>query len=223
MRIAATLVVLVLAGAAVFATVGGAARSDNPILTAVVGTNDGFDISLKDETGAAVRHLDPGTYTVLVHDRSALHNFHLIGPGMDKATSVFAVADVTWTVTLADGYYRFACDPHPEMKGDFTVGTGKRPPIALKSTVTAGQIPGLRDANDVRVAKLAAGRYVLTVVDRSKTDNFHLSGPGFDRATGLKFRGTVRWPLTLQQGTYRYWSDSHPKTRRALKVVAETG
>jgi plastocyanin len=59
-----------------------------------------------------------GTYTITVRDRSSIHNFHLIGPGVNKKTSVAAVQTTTWTVALKRGLYRFVCDPHATiMKG----------------------------------------------------------------------------------------------------------
>jgi hypothetical protein len=54
-----------------------AGRADTPALTAIVGTNDGFNITLNDASGKKVSRLAPGTYTVVVQDRSTLHNFHL--------------------------------------------------------------------------------------------------------------------------------------------------
>src|SRR5256714_318704 len=42
--------------------------ADNPVLEGTVGTNDAFVISLVDASGAKVTHLDPGTYTIVVHD-----------------------------------------------------------------------------------------------------------------------------------------------------------
>src|SRR3954451_14099028 len=96
------------------------AQAQSPVLTGVVGPD--FSITLSDSSGKAVSHLDPGTYTVQVQDKAAEHNFHLTGPGVDETTSVEAVTNVTWTVTLRDGTYRFMCDPHASlMAGSFTV------------------------------------------------------------------------------------------------------
>jgi plastocyanin len=196
----------------------GGARSDSLALTAVVGTNDGYDISLTDDTGAAVKTLAPGTYTVVVHDRSILHNFRIVGPGVDMATSVLGAGDFTWTVTLTDGYYRYFCDPHvPEMHGDFVVGSGARP---LTATVLAGKAPVVRDAFGLLVTSSVAGRFALTVRDLARSENFRLSGPGVNRATAIPYRGTVRWVLTLAPGRYTYRSDAHPNLRRALSLRA---
>ncbi|MBC7645050.1 MAG: cupredoxin domain-containing protein [Thermoleophilia bacterium] len=63
-----------------------------------------------------------GKYTITVHDKSAAHNFHLTGPGVNKKTTVAEVATKTWKVTLKKGTYRFVCDAHADtMKGSFKV------------------------------------------------------------------------------------------------------
>ena len=53
-----------------------------------------------------------GTYTITIHDRASIHDFHLTGPGVNKATSVQAVSTTKWTVKLKKGTYHFVCDPH---------------------------------------------------------------------------------------------------------------
>src|SRR4051812_21791880 len=83
-----------------------------------------FTITLKDAScgGPNVAQLDPGTYDIVVHDNSTIHNFHLSGPGgVDMATTIpetTAQGGVTWTLTLVGGSYKFQCDAHPlSMKG----------------------------------------------------------------------------------------------------------
>ncbi len=66
----------------------------------------GFTITMNKKTVKA------GTYVITIHDRSSIHNFHLTGPGINKATSVQAVGTKKWTVKLKKGTYRFVCDPH---------------------------------------------------------------------------------------------------------------
>lgn len=79
-------------------------------LTATVGP--GFTIKMSAKTAKR------GVYKITVRDLSNIHNFHLIGPGVNKKTSVAAVKTVVWTVTLKKGTYRFICDPHATtMKG----------------------------------------------------------------------------------------------------------
>ena len=96
------------AALAVPGLVSAAMRSNT--LTATDGP--GFTITLNKKTVPA------GTYTIVVHDKSNIHNFHLIGPGVNKLTSTPWVGTKTWTVTLKKGSYRFVCDPHAAiMKG----------------------------------------------------------------------------------------------------------
>ena len=112
------LVALAVTGAVIAVPVAQAHQSATT-LTAVVGP--GFNISLK-KGSAKVTKLPAGTYTIKVADKSNIHNFRLKGPGVNKATSVGAVTNATWKVTLKKGKYTFVCDPHAAvMKGSFTV------------------------------------------------------------------------------------------------------
>src|SRR5687768_11790257 len=80
-------------------------------LNATVGP--GFTIFVRHADGRNVTQLDAGEYRIVVDDRSAEHNFHLSGAGVNMATEVEAVGIVTWDVTFADAQvYRFVCDPH---------------------------------------------------------------------------------------------------------------
>lgn len=69
-----------------------------------------------------------------------------------------------------------------------------------------------------RVGTLAAGAYTVVISDRTKVDNFHLTGPGVSRRTGVAAKGTVRWKVRLQPGTYRYRSDAHAPLSRTFRV-----
>lgn len=100
-----------------------AAEAQTPTLFGEVGLNDAFTITLEDASGNAITSLAPGRYTIQVKDLSPIHNFHLTGPGVDMRTPVDARGTYVWTVTLAEGSYRFQCDPHPTMEGEFTVAT----------------------------------------------------------------------------------------------------
>jgi hypothetical protein len=87
----------------------------------LVGTaGPGFTITLK-KSGTKVTKLKAGKYSITINDRSSSHNFHLIGPGVNKKTSVGGTGKTTWTVTFQKGKtYRFRCDPHAStMKGSF--------------------------------------------------------------------------------------------------------
>jgi hypothetical protein len=218
-----SLALVAAAAALVFALPGGARPAQNA-LTGTVGP--GYNISLVDESGNPVTHLDPGTYTITVKDQAAIHNFDLTGPGVSQATDIEFVGTVTWTVTFTDGIYRFMCDAHPtQMKGQFAVGTATLPTPKPKPTAKklAGSVgPGariaLRNASGARVSHLKPGAYVLTVTDRSKADNFHLRGKGANVATGVAFTGKKTWKLRLRKGAYRYFSDRHPALKGSFRV-----
>jgi plastocyanin len=65
---------------------------------------------------------NPGRYTVQIRDCSPIHDFHLLGPGVNKKTSVQNTGGATWTVRLRQGRYRYRCDPHRAiMHGRFSV------------------------------------------------------------------------------------------------------
>ena len=81
-------------------------------------TGPGFEIEVSQKTVKA------GTYTLDVEDKSDMHNFHLIGPGVDEeVTDVPFVGEKSVRVTLEPGTYTYQCDPHAAngMKGTFTV------------------------------------------------------------------------------------------------------
>src|SRR5918911_3114956 len=60
-----------------------------------------------------------------------------------------------------------------------------------------------------KVKKLKHGKYLIVVADKSNIHNFHLTGPGINKKTGVGFKGIVKWKLTLKKGTYRYVCDPH--------------
>ena len=106
--------------AAVALATAATSSAATPKLTGVVGP--GFTITLK--SGAkVVKTLKAGTYTIAVSDRASIHDFHLFGPGVSKATTVPFVGKATWTVKLEPGTYTYQCDPHASagMKGSFKV------------------------------------------------------------------------------------------------------
>ena len=105
------LVVVLLAVAAVVALPAGAAT---PKLLGTVGP--GFTITLTKKPSKA------GKYTLVVSDKSSIHNFHLTGPGVNVKTSVAATGSKTFRITLKKGKYTFLCDPHAStMRGTFRI------------------------------------------------------------------------------------------------------
>jgi plastocyanin len=107
---------LLLAAAALLAP---AAHASSPGLTGEVGP--GFTIEVK-LNGKDLKRIKPGTYTMKVEDKASIHNFHLKGPGLNKATGVSFKGDTTWRIALRKGTYTYQCDPHASsMRGTFTV------------------------------------------------------------------------------------------------------
>ncbi len=88
-------------------------------LKAAVGP--GFTISLKNKAGKRVKKVKAGKYKIKVRDRASIHNFHLVGKGINKKTRVGFVGRKTWKVRFKKGKtYRYRCDPHRKiMKGKF--------------------------------------------------------------------------------------------------------
>jgi plastocyanin len=108
-----TLTVAVTAAAAALAAALPAVAA-TPTYAGTVGP--GFTIKL------AKKPTKAGTIKLVVADKSSIHNFHLVGPGVNVKTSVAATGSKTFTVRLKKGTYRFFCDPHKSfMKGSFKV------------------------------------------------------------------------------------------------------
>jgi plastocyanin len=187
------------------------AQADNPKLVAVVGTNEAFVISLRDANGNAVTQLAPGTYDIAVSDRAESHNFHLRGPGVDLSTPIADKQETTWTVTIGTGIYTYVCDAHAsQMRGYFLAG-------AVAPTTFTGSV-GPKKTISLKPKSALPGPATISVNDRSKTDNFHLTGPGVNRKTGVKTRGKASWTVTLQPGVYTYRSDKTKKLRGSFVV-----
>ena len=114
--------VLALASIAAAGALAAASLS-SAMAPKLVGTSGpGFTIGVT-VGGKAVKTLKAGTYTIVVHDKSSIHNFHLMGPGVSKKTTVPFSGTQTWTIKLRKGTYTYMCDVHAStgMKGKFTV------------------------------------------------------------------------------------------------------
>lgn len=72
----------------------------------------GATISLRTLAGRRVTRLRPGAYTVVVRDRSKLHNARVRGATTPRATGVGFVGTRTWRVVLRRGTLVIQCDPH---------------------------------------------------------------------------------------------------------------
>jgi hypothetical protein len=91
-----------------------------PKLLATVGPK--ATISLRSATGAVIRSVKAGTYSIVVRDRTKVHNFHLVGKGVNRKSGPASVATTTWVVKLQAGVLRFYSDKAPKtVKGSITV------------------------------------------------------------------------------------------------------
>jgi plastocyanin len=90
----------------------------------------------------------------------------------------------------------------------------------LTGTVGPGFTISLKKSGTV-VKTLKAGKYSLTVSDKSGFHNFRIKGPGkINKATSVARTGTTTWALTLVKGTYTILCDPHASTmKRTFKVV----
>lgn len=119
-RTATSAAVLVASAALAAPTIASAAQASQ-VVKGTVGP--AFTITLT-QGGKKVTKLKAGTrYRFVISDRATIHDFHLIGPGIDRVlTSVSFQGSKSYTLTLKKGAYRFFCDPHASfMHGSFRV------------------------------------------------------------------------------------------------------
>jgi plastocyanin len=111
-----TFLFAVLVALAVTAT----ASAKTPRLTGEVGPSFKIEVNAGSKD---VKTLKAGTYTFKIEDKATIHNFHLIGPGVNKSTTVPFMGEATWTLKLKPGKYTYQCDPHAAagMQGTFRV------------------------------------------------------------------------------------------------------
>lgn len=121
---AAALTVGLLAGAALMLGFSAlASGASHPQLIGVVGKNDAYKISLT-SNGKLAKTLKTGTYTFVIHDDSAIHNYELDGPKGKSwtFTSVPFKGTKTITLKLTAGKYKAYCSAHESvMFQHFTV------------------------------------------------------------------------------------------------------
>lgn len=92
-----------------------------PKLLATVGPK--ATISLRSGTGAVLRRgVKAGAYSVVVRDRSKVHNFHLVGKGVNRRSTLAGTGTLTWKLELSAGVLRFYSDRAPRrVKGSVRV------------------------------------------------------------------------------------------------------
>src|SRR5262245_58759307 len=132
----------------------GAGSSDAAVsavsstMHAVVHQDSTISLTFDDGTSVGSQARDApvipaGAYTIRVLDDADIHNFHLVGPGVDQATSIDGEGSPTWTVTIQPGgLYRFVCDSHADfMFGNFQ-DSGSGAAISASSGTSSGSSSG---------------------------------------------------------------------------------
>src|SRR5262245_42371638 len=86
--------------------IGTASAASHPVLVGKVGLNNGYKISLTFPSGRAVHSVRAGTYTIVVHDYSKIHNFALGSVTANRRIftgSIPGVGTRSYTVALRRG------------------------------------------------------------------------------------------------------------------------
>jgi plastocyanin len=112
----------------VFLSYPSVARPSNPILVGKDGlrrAHNAYVISLTFPDGTRVTSIPAGTYTLVVHDYSRIHNFALGSQTQNKrllTTGIRWRGTRTYNIALSPGNYAYACSAHfRTMNGAFTV------------------------------------------------------------------------------------------------------
>jgi hypothetical protein len=150
-------------------------------------------------------------------------------PSSASAVKTFAATSsrpleevLAWGLRRKDGIN--GCFVPPPYKADafITALTGSPPPHEVAATVGPGGTFTLTIPDGQPVEALEAGMYSFTVADRSRSDNFDLTGPAVNVATGRRFRGHKTWTLRLKPGTYHYRSDRQKSHLKGSFAVLAT-
>ena len=64
-----------------------------------------------------------------------------------------------------------------------------------------------------------AGKYALTVTDKSSIHNFHLRGKGVNVKTSVPAKGKKTFTVTLTKGKFTYLCDPHPTSMRGSFTI----
>src|SRR3954452_21769364 len=103
-----------------------AAALVNPTLVATVSrpkAPNAYTITLSGQDGTPVTSIPTGTYSIVVHDYSKIHNWALGSMTTNQRLytgNVRTTGTKTFVVTLTPGKYAYACSAHPfAMNGTF--------------------------------------------------------------------------------------------------------
>lgn len=112
--IVGTICIALFAGTVLVVSAAARPQMGTQKLIATVGKHDAYKITMADASGKVVKRLKAGTYTVVIHDDSAIHNYELDGPHGKSwtFTSVTFKGTKTRTLKLVAGTYKAYCSPH---------------------------------------------------------------------------------------------------------------
>lgn len=127
-----------------------------------------------------------------------------------------------WPLRSGDTSNCFVPPPY-RASAFITALTGSPQPHEVTVAVGPGRRLTLMTPYGQPVTALEAGKYTFAASDESRTDNFHITGPKVNVATGLRFRGARTWTLRLRPGTYHYRSDRTKSLLRGTFVVLTAG
>jgi hypothetical protein len=132
-----------------------------------------------------------------------------------------------WASVIGGGGVVYS-DQAPQQPNYSTYELGVAPTTTAATTTTATTTPAPKTQQlAARVgpgAKIAfarsakVGKAVITINDLSTKDDFHLTGPGVNKKTGIAFKGVAKWTVTLRKATYSFRSDAHASLHGTLKV-----
>ena len=107
--------------------------------------------------------------------------------------------------------------------------TGKKPsaPAALQHPKSLVGVVGHNDAFSISLSdesgnainNLAAGTYSLVIKDESTIHDFHLTGPGVDKTTGVGGTSTTTFSVTFNPGHYSFMCDPHASSMHGSFTV----
>lgn len=92
----------------------------------------------------------------------------------------------------------------------------------LAGSVGPSYTISLKSPNGKRVKAVKAGKFTITVSDKSSSHMFHLIGPGVNKKiTKVGFEGKKTVVVTLKPGKYRYQCDPHKDLMHASFTVTK--
>jgi plastocyanin len=81
-----------------------------------------YKIEMKNSASKPLKTVKAGTHRIKIEDKGTIHTFHLIGPGVNRSTSIPGRSETVSVVNLKPGTYTYFCDPHAStMRGSFRV------------------------------------------------------------------------------------------------------